>query len=159
MDHLRQASRPQHLALSRRVTATQERICWIHTLTSYFVMTDSVEQLRFTPRKRKRNVSIGDIQETDPSPRRTAKRRKRSLHSLHQTSPAFWDNLSRVPLTRRALSEYNRRVDTSIAPRPPKQETLHGDLAKQLKRFARHGGPSLRNIRGVRRTHQRYGFP
>ncbi|KAK3304692.1 uncharacterized protein B0T15DRAFT_250724 [Chaetomium strumarium] len=58
--------------------------------------------------------------------------------------PEFWDNLSKVPLTRRALRELDRRNSARPAPGPaaPAVYTAH------LARFARHGGPDLRHLRG-----------
>jgi hypothetical protein len=62
----------------------------------------------------------------------------------------FWDNLSRVPLCRRALREFNRRHLPPAVPAPPLMPpVLEGRLLKSLNRFSRHGGPGLRNIRGV----------
>ncbi|KAF1962348.1 hypothetical protein CC80DRAFT_462403 [Byssothecium circinans] len=75
-----------------------------------------------------------------------AKRRTPSLRSRFR--PEFWDNLSRVPLCRRALREFNRRAVQPAISKPPAQSVLQDDLVKQLKRFARHGGPNLRDIRG-----------
>jgi len=158
MTHSCQASRPQLLAPAfegSQVGAYRNARAYILDTFSHsvLVMTESIEKPQLLSRKRKRIVSAVDVQETDLPPRQAAKRRKRSLHSLHETSPAFWDNLSRVPLTRRALSEFNRRTGPYIAPSSSQREPLNGDLSKQLKRFARHGGPSLRNIRGVRKTY------
>ena len=98
------------------------------------------------PQRSKRKRTIEDAPATDRSPQPPAKRRKRSHN---RTPPEFWDNLSKVPLCRRALREFNRRTVGLTAPKPPAPSVLKGDLVKQLKRFARHGGPSLRDIRGV----------
>ena len=54
-----------------------------------------------------------------------------------------------MPLCRRAFREFDRRTVQSVTPKPPVRSVLKGDLVKQLKRFARHGGPDLRDIRGV----------
>ncbi|KAF3760116.1 hypothetical protein M406DRAFT_343689 [Cryphonectria parasitica EP155] len=51
--------------------------------------------------------------------------------------PAFWDGLSTIPLIRSALEELDRR--NSERPAPPEPATLD--------RFARHGGPDLRDLR------------
>jgi hypothetical protein len=75
---------------------------------------------------------------------------KRQRQARSWTPEAFWDNLSRIPLCRRALREFNRRVPESTAPKPPPfQPILEQNLIKQLKRFVRQGGPNLSNIRGV----------
>ena len=88
--------------------------------------------------------------------------------------PAFWDNLSKIPLTRSALEELKRRYTgrsciqlkvkkprTRSAVREFKQKAqpivpVFKYLLKapqagitQLKSFARQGGPDLTNLRGV----------
>ena len=101
------------------------------------------------PQSRKRKRAIQLTPAADPQPQPQAKRRKRSRRPRSRTPPEFWDNLSRVPLCHRALREFDRRTVQPVAPKPPKRSVLKGDLVKQLKRFARHGGPNLRDIRGV----------
>lgn len=79
----------------------------------------------------------------------------------------FWDSLSKIPLTRNALRELNKRsakVPCGLAPRKRRRgrgadlfhqqaaQSLGDDLAtysKHIKHFARHGGPDLRDLRGV----------
>ncbi|TWU70636.1 hypothetical protein ED733_000360, partial [Metarhizium rileyi] len=58
-------------------------------------------------------------------------------------SPTFWDNLSKVWLTPRSLRELDRRNNAQPQPRfaAPEYQT-------ELARFARHGGPDLRHLRG-----------
>ncbi|KAH8906449.1 hypothetical protein BR93DRAFT_969641 [Coniochaeta sp. PMI_546] len=58
--------------------------------------------------------------------------------------PEFWDGLSRVPLTRRALRELDRRNSAQTAPGPAAPAVHTTDRV----RFARHGGPDLRHLRG-----------
>lgn len=61
-------------------------------------------------------------------------------------SPEFWDNLSNIWLTPRALRELDRRNNIQSSPEPtPPGEVYSRDLA----RFARHGGPDLQHLRGV----------
>ncbi len=99
---------------------------------------------------------IGD--ETRIAPAR--KKAKRQSAERQEALTVFWDSLSRVHLTRRALRELdrrnqadrNRRETTTVKiQRPP---ISHGrnrpSAAGQLKRFARHGGPDLADLRGVR---------
>ncbi|KPM35098.1 hypothetical protein AK830_g11473 [Neonectria ditissima] len=59
-------------------------------------------------------------------------------------SPAFWDNLSKVWLTPRALRELDRRNNKRPSPVFTPPEVCSADLA----RFARRGGPDLRHLRG-----------
>lgn len=57
----------------------------------------------------------------------------------------FWDNLSKVWLTRHALREVDRRNSAQPAAKSPAPAVHTTDLA----RFARHGGPGLDHLRGV----------
>ncbi|KAI8958187.1 hypothetical protein F5Y11DRAFT_362951 [Daldinia sp. FL1419] len=66
--------------------------------------------------------------------------------------PEFWDRLSKVELTRRALEELNRRTKTR---RPPPTRTI--TTPRDFARFARHGGPDLCDLRGPRRIRPTYG--
>jgi hypothetical protein len=77
-----------------------------------------------------------------------AKRRKQSYSSRSKT-PEFWDKLSRVPLCRRALREFNRQAIRPIAPQQRAKRDVKDSQVKQLQRFARRGGLDLRSIRGV----------
>ena len=69
----------------------------------------------------------------------------------------FYDKLSRVFLTSRALKEHNRRFklrDPPPCPSPPSPLqtsafTAGGNLRDGLARFSRHGGPDLSDLRGV----------
>lgn len=80
----------------------------------------------------------------------TAKRRKPQNQQRNQTPSSFWDNLSQQWLTRRTLREFDRRTVWPALPVPPSQtDEVNIDLV-ELKRFARHGGLSLGDIRGVR---------
>src|SRR4051812_28424773 len=88
-------------------------------------------------------------QRTDdlPHERRPSKKAKTrgGLHEPSNFPPEFWDKLSKVPLTHRALRERDRRNDTHPAPKPLAPAVYATDLA----RFARRGGPDLRHLRGV----------
>jgi hypothetical protein len=105
------------------------------------------QELRSPNRKRKRPDEAAPTAEQQPQP--SAKRQRTSRQSRSRTPPEFWDNLSRVPLCRRALREFNRRAVQLAASKQRAERVIEGDLFKQLKRFARRGGPDLRNIRGV----------
>ena len=99
------------------------------------------------PHNRKRQLSKAEP-ESDLLPQPPTKQQKLEEHH-HRTPDSFWDNLSRQWLTRRTLREFDKRTvwpATPISPRWIGKENI--DLAK-LKRFARHGGPVLDNIRGV----------
>jgi len=109
-----------------------------------------------------------------------SKRQKLSHHSTgSQPPPAFWDNLSKIWLTKRALRELNRRNSQSaLSPtrsqyrraRRPVTRNFLAELKrnrratqsaadflrhceprtlKDIKLFARYGGPDLSDLRGV----------
>ena len=100
------------------------------------------------PHNRKRQLSETEP-ETDFSLQRTAKRQKLEDHQRHRTPGFFWDNLSRQWLTRRTLREFNRRTVWPAVLVPPHRTGKENIELTKLKRFARHGGPSLGDIRGV----------
>ncbi|KAK4158281.1 glyoxylate reductase [Chaetomidium leptoderma] len=70
-------------------------------------------------------------------------------------APEFWDRLSKIEPTRRALREFDRRTRL---PRPRRPPAASNGLAQQLEstatsprdlaRFAGHGGPDLSDLRG-----------
>ena len=102
--------------------------------------------------------------------------KKRKLDHPLFPPPHFWDNLSQPFLTKLALQELNRRnAIKSRSQRPPEsqyrrpytrcavaasressplpahefyQQTSPSDRA-QIRRFARNGGPDLKDLRGV----------
>lgn len=119
------------------------------------------------PRKRPRTE-----QHPLPSPP-LSKRQKKLHHSFgYIEPPEFWDSLSKIWLTRRALRELDRRNTPSRSlnhrPRRPitrnflvEQKNAHRPTAdfashcspshlKGIKQFARHGGPDLSDLIGVR---------
>lgn len=67
--------------------------------------------------------------------------------------PEFYDTLSKISLTRRALKELNRRNRASRShpslPLPSASALSCTRPSRDLGRFARHGGPDLRDLRGV----------
>jgi hypothetical protein len=125
----------------------------------------------YTSRKRQR---------TDQDPlhqSRTARSKRQKLSefpaSQSQSPPAFWDNLSKIWLTKRALRELNRRTrqhsERLSYPRarrpgtrnllaawkrthPSGPDILDGCIAETLRdiaQLARHGGPDISDLRGV----------
>ena len=100
----------------------------------------------FHNRKRQLNQAESD---TGLSPQPNAKRQKLEEHRRHRTPSSFWDNLSRQWLTRRTLREFDRRTVWPVAPVPPHQSGKENINIRKLKRFAKHGGPNLGDIRGV----------
>lgn len=79
---------------------------------------------------------------------------KRRCHSQYQTKTKYWDSLSKVWLTRRALAEIDRRNRQKASPVESVRTyglNLGNDPGqlKHLKRFARYGGPDIRELRGV----------
>lgn len=84
-------------------------------------------------------------------------RAEKPFRSKEEAVATFYDSLSKLSLTRRALRELNRRNQkTRLAPtvapvrwpdRNKRVTTLNS--SPELRRFARHGGPDLRDLRGV----------
>jgi hypothetical protein len=103
--------------------------------------------------KRKRTVDATSTEEPESQPQPPVKRQKRSSPARSETPPEFWDKLSRVPLCRRALREFYRRAVQPVVPEQRVKRDVADNLVKQLKRFARRGGPDLRMIRGVSPVH------
>ncbi|KAJ6436190.1 glucose receptor git3 protein [Purpureocillium lavendulum] len=90
--------------------------------------------------KRKRHT---DPPETSPPAKRCKFTRR---HRATPFAPSFWDNLSKVSLTSLALREIDRRnEEQQHLPIPAASEEV---VAKDVARFARHGGPDLRHLRG-----------
>ncbi|KEY64855.1 hypothetical protein S7711_10778 [Stachybotrys chartarum IBT 7711] len=92
-------------------------------------------------RNRKRPQADEPPQEHRPSKKIRA---GGTAQSPSNFTPEFWDNLSKVWLTPRALRELDRRNDAQPAAKPPAPALYTTDLA----RFARRGGPDLRHLRG-----------
>lgn len=76
-----------------------------------------------------------------------------------KSPPEFWDRPSSIELTHRAVEEHTRRTRLRRPSHPslptPRQRELAqhtaAATARDLARFARHGGPGLTDLRGVRR--------
>lgn len=93
--------------------------------------------------------------EDRPTAAPPAKKAKRRQQRQQGTNAAYLDSLSKLWLTQQALNELNRRnrhtarrAGTTL--RPDRNEPIASEpSSSQLKRFARHGGPDLRNLRGV----------
>ena len=82
-----------------------------------------------------------------------AKRKRTGDQNTGHRPPGFWDNLSKVHLTKGALREFDRRKLSN--PCQVARCSVHTVVPltdqnpSHLKRFARHGGPDLTHIRGV----------
>ncbi|KAL7963195.1 hypothetical protein V8C34DRAFT_310746 [Trichoderma compactum] len=91
------------------------------------------------------------------------RKRQRTDESAHQDNhptkepgwqypPEFWDRLSKIPLIHSAIEELERRTCTRPSCPSPPTELAQGPpgaaAARALARFARHGGPDLRDLRG-----------
>ena len=98
--------------------------------------------------KRKRVTSIEAVPTLDPPPQ-PHKGEKKWPHLYKRPSSKFWDNLSRIWLSRCALQEFDRRTAQLVISTPKYPSDLKRYPVRDLERFARHGGPSLRDLRGV----------
>ena len=119
---------------------------------------------------RKRKWSSPHAYEVDNTPYLSSKRQRvdenHTREARHAARDRFWDTLSKVCLTRRALREFDRRnaardrkqthtTDLGLWPRnrsPTNVSQLTAASRKNLKRFARRGGPSLTDLRNVSRA-------
>jgi len=113
--------------------------------------------------QKRRRGAIEQDHSTTVIPHPPRKKAKRRHQSQQETNTAYWDSLSKLWLTRRALDELDRRNRQKASPvRPTVTRGLDlGDEpsqlenpSTQLKRFARHGGPDLRNLVGVSLAHE-----
>lgn len=111
-------------------------------------MSSTREQI---PPRRKREHTEADLPFDGPSESQPSKR-------LKSSRTEFYDSLSKVWLTRRALKELDRRTRRANSPQRPASapRRVHPEsTSKQIQRFARHGGPELHDLRGVRLNCQR----
>jgi hypothetical protein len=103
--------------------------------------------------RKRLNLESYSLRGTSPG---TAKRQKLS----HPQSPStFWDNLSKVWLTRNALRELDRRNNQRTIIKEvdslaylPANDFLHHcspQYIRRIQRYARLGGPDLSGLRGV----------
>ena len=97
-------------------------------------------------RKRRRDQSVLKNIEEQPS----AKRRKTAPHNH---PPEFWNALSKITLTRRALRELDRRTTlqktTQEVEATNRSTRLLRSDTEKLLRTAKNGGPNLNHLRGV----------
>ena len=98
--------------------------------------------------KTKRVTSLEDVPTSDPPPQ-PHKGEKKSPHLNNRPSSRFWDHLSHIWLTRCALREFDRRTSQLVISTPKYPSALKGYPVRDLKRFARHRGPSLCDLGGV----------
>ena len=106
--------------------------------------------LNQTPAAQTRKRKLSGVEPITPSPSQpSAKRRKAESRRQNRTPSRFWDDLSRVWLTPRALREFDRRTVRPVVPIPLELSTLKETQIIKLKHFARHGGPNLTDLRAV----------
>ena len=132
------------------------------TLMSY-KPSDLMSAAQDVPRRKRKRVSA-DAYEADNTPHILSKQQRVNEHTRearHAARDRFWDTLSKVWLTPRALREFDRRnavqdrkqtytADLGFWPRkrlPIDISLLTAASLKILKRFARRGGPSLTDLR------------
>jgi len=142
--------------------SSTEEICPRSTLRKPpCLMTAVAPEHQPSPGRKRRRGAIEEEQSTTAatSPQPPWKRTKRPFKSRQEATTAYWDSLSKLWLTRRALRELNRRNGRTVCPArtaPGSQldsstdRAALEDCSDQIKRFARHGGPDLRDLIGVR---------
>ena len=137
---------------------------YLKALSPSYTQPHLMSVAQSAPHKRKR--SSQESCEADDHPLISSKRQKAD-NSIQEARRAargrFWDTLSKVWITPRALREFDRRnaarsfeqrCTSNLDPRSRKRSVidtshLSGPSLKNLKRFARRGGPSLVDLRSV----------
>lgn len=114
---------------------------------------------RPTPSVRKRRIPSCSSPALEATPNRRSPKRQKVCHPAVPPS-RFWDHLSEIPLTRNALRELGNR-NAKVSHGSPATQTCCETGCHQLTnlfsptdlrritRFARHGGPDLKDLRGV----------
>lgn len=104
-------------------------------------------------RERRRKLAAppsNHITKAVPLPSPPPSRRWKSTTTHH--AQGFWDLLSSsgigISLTKHALQEFDQR-NTSETRQGPLEKPLFKNPLLDIKRFARHGGPGLSDIKGV----------
>jgi len=124
------------------------------------LMTTLASEIQPSSGQKRQRCAIEEEQSTTTvtSPQPPWKRVKRPFQSRQEANAAYWDSLSKLSLTRRALKEFDRRNRRTARPAGTAHESgshlsrdppALKDCSNQIKRFARHGGPDLRDLRGV----------
>ncbi|KAG8410307.1 hypothetical protein J3458_018019 [Metarhizium acridum] len=91
---------------------------------------------------RKRQIK----QDISQNHHRAKKRKARSTRAVApKFPPAFYDDLSEIPLTLNILRELDQRNDARA--KTEKRTNPIGSLPKDLSRFSRRGGPDLQHLR------------
>jgi len=118
-------------------------LCRVSCLMTAFASED---QLLFGQKRRR-----GAIEQEHSIIATPRKKTKRSHQSQQETNTAYWDSLSKVWLTPRALDELDRRNGQRASPikRNGDKPRQLENLSTPLKRFARYGGPDLYELIGV----------
>lgn len=105
-----------------------------------------------TPQRRRRqraqNTSPASITERPTKKSKTRSEIELDAWASWKYPPQFYDRLSSLSLTRGAVEEHKRK--TSLL-RPSRVSTTSSN-ARDLAQFARHGGPDLSDLRGVRNS-------
>ncbi|RSM19190.1 hypothetical protein CDV31_001866 [Fusarium ambrosium] len=94
-------------------------------------------------------TSRADV-DTPPNKIKTRSEAELEAWESWEYPPEFYDRLSKINLTHRALRELDRRTRTRRSrPASPIRHALSRTAtSRELARFARHGGPDLRHLRG-----------
>ena len=104
---------------------------------------------RYVKLRKKKRVTSTEAAPVPDSPPQASDGQKHFLHLSNRLSSKFWDNLSRIWLTRPAIQEFDRGAVQLAMTKPESPLNLKGCSVKKLKHFARHGSPSLCDMKGV----------
>lgn len=145
-----------------------------HLSTSTFKTCQMSGQQQLSNSYKRRPKEQHPLQQ-DQTSQPQLKRQRLSYHSPGSSPrPEFWDNLSKIWLTKSALKELDRRNTQSVPNPPSPYQQVHQPVtqhffanlkpiesvddflrncslrtSKDIKLFSRHGGPDLSGLRGV----------
>lgn len=117
-----------------------------------FTMEPSSPSHRNNARKRASPHTTDNPGESQQSKRRkTQEERDLEAREAFEAPPEFYDRLSSPYLNRRMLAELERRTQLPRPglERPRSEASLSASTRRRVRKFARHGGPNLLDIRGV----------
>ncbi|KAF5529255.1 glyoxylate reductase, partial [Fusarium mexicanum] len=107
---------------------------------------------QYPKRQRADESSLADIEPATKKAKTRSKIARKARESWNYP-PEFYDRLSKISLTRLALKELDRRTRSRRSrpsfPTRPSARALSGSIRpRDLARFAKDGGPDLRDLRG-----------
>lgn len=120
----------------------------LHRLLQHLSTTMPLQNVLIIQTSKRKRITSAEAISPD-SPSQTPTDNKQLLHLSSRLSPEIWDNLSHIWLTPSAIHEFDRRTVQLVRPKRKKWPHLKGYSVKDPENFARRGGLSLCDLRGV----------